>query len=273
MKATQLYTYESIYQIWRILISDSEKLIIETRDVNTKEVFFNCLELLNGKMIFKDLQLKEKYWIGIETIYKDLIFLHKFPKPDLPGHKEIIVFEISSKSVLWENNNFSFLFIYEDHVYCYRQSFESRSFFILDYKNGNLISSLGENYKEINRLKELAEKTNSSLNYIFPEIYNSINNEDNIYKAIDSQTSTIEIKGEIEYAIYRNMLFFSFHSKGEGGITVNNFCAYDLSSESVLFSDILNENVSALMTDSFFIYKNILFLLKEKNGLAVYKLD
>lgn len=272
MKAVKLYKYESNNQIWRILISDSEKLIIETRDTNTKEVFFNCLELWSGNIIFNNIQLKEKHWIGIETVYKDLIFFHKFPKPDLPGHKEIIVFDISTQSVLWENNDFSFLFIYDDKVYCYRQNFDNRSFFILNFKNGNIISSLGDNYKEVNRLRELADQSISYKDYIYPEVYYSVKESDAIFKAIDSQVSTIEIKGEIEYSVYKDFLFFSFHSKDDKGLLQNNFCAYDLSTESVLFAEVINENISVLMTDSFFIYKNILFLLKEKNGLVLYKL-
>ena len=99
MEIKKLYSYKSEKQIWRILISGSDKLILETRDLNTKEVFFNCLFIENGKSIFSNLQLDEKCWIGIEDIYKGIIFFHYFPKPDMPHHKGIIAFDITAQKI------------------------------------------------------------------------------------------------------------------------------------------------------------------------------
>ena len=78
MNLTKLYSYKSSGQIWRILISDNEKLVMETRDRSSKEVSIQCFNLFSGEKVFTDFQLEEKHWIGIETIYKDVILFHKF---------------------------------------------------------------------------------------------------------------------------------------------------------------------------------------------------
>ena len=101
MKAKKYYKVDYPNQIWRLLISDKDKLIIETRNPETKEAFFNCFDINNKKVLFDNFQLEEKYYVGIETVHNEIIYFHKFPKPDLPNHKEIIAFDINSQKILW----------------------------------------------------------------------------------------------------------------------------------------------------------------------------
>ena len=94
-----------------MLPTSTGKLIIEERDIENKEVFFNCIDISTGERIFSDFQLDEKFWVGIEAIDEDVIYFHKFMKPDMPGHQGIIAFDINSESILWENSEYSFLFV------------------------------------------------------------------------------------------------------------------------------------------------------------------
>jgi len=273
MNITKLYSYKSPGQIWRILISDSDKLILETRDANTKEVFYQCFNLENGEKIFSDLQLEEKFWLGIEAVYKEIIFFHKFPKPDLPGHKQIIAFDIASAKILWTNTVLSFLFIYNDAVYGFQQGFEERYFFALDYLSGELIKDLGDDYKTINALRNQAEEEKDWSAYIYPKIFTNDENDARIGEAIKTHTKNLAIEGEVEYNLYQDLLLFNHHSKVFEGSLVNKFSAVDLTSSKIVLSEVLNANAASLFTDSFFVYKNFLFLLREKNEVVVYQLE
>ncbi len=88
------YSFSNKREIWRLIPSQSGYLVIEERNMKSKEVFFNCLKLDDGKIYFKNFQLDEKFWIGIEAVSKNIIFFHKFRKPDMPGHKGIYAFDI-----------------------------------------------------------------------------------------------------------------------------------------------------------------------------------
>ena len=267
------FTYKSDKQIWRILISDSNKLILETRDLSTKEVFFNCYYLENGENIFHDLQLEEKCWIGIEEIYKDIIFFHYFPKPDMPHHKGIIAFDIVSQNILWTNNEFSFLFVNEDKVYGFKQGFEERFFSSLNYLSGKLIEEFGSNHKKINTLQKISENEKDWDSYLYPKTLSKDEIDSRIAEAIQKQTKDIIVEGEIEYNSKSDLLFFNFHTKVFENSFVNRFLTVDLNANKVILSEILNANATALFTDSFFIYKKYLFLLREKNEVVVYKID
>lgn len=267
------FTYKSDKQIWRILISDSDKLILETRDLNTKEVFFNCYYLENGKNIFHDLQLEEKCWIGIEEIYKDIIFFHYFPKPDMPHHKGIIAFDIAAKNILWTNNEFSFLFVSNNKVYGFKQGFEERYFSSLDFLSGELIEEFGSDHKKINALQKISENEKDWSLYIYPKTFSNNEIDSRIVEAIQKQTKDTIIEGEVEYNSKSDLLFLNYHTKIFENGFVNRFFVIDLNSNKVILSEILNANATALFTDSFFIYKKYLFLLREKNEVVVYKID
>jgi hypothetical protein len=272
MNLTELYTYKTSGQIWRILISDLDKLILETREKSTKEVSFQCFELESGENIFSNFQLEEKHWLGIEVIYKNIIFFHRFPKPDMPSHKEIIAFDILTQKVLWTNNELAFLFAYKDIVYGFKQGFEEKYFISLNYLTGEFIEDLGSDHKRINELRDRSENEKDWHVYGFPKVY--VENEDfSVTKAIQSETKALDIVGNMEYCLDYDLLFFNYHFKETPTNTVNKFAVINLENGKVLLSIVLNTNVRALFTDSFFVYKKFLIVLREKNELIIYKLE
>lgn len=273
MKIAKLYSYKSPGQIWRILISDCDKLILETRDTKTKEVFYHCFNLKSGDKYFSDLQLEEKFWLGIEAVYKEIIYFHKFPKPDMPLHKQIIAYDIALEKILWTNTDLSFLFIHKDLVYGFQQGFEERFFYALDYLNGEIIKDFGNDFKTINMVRKQAEGEKDWSGYIYPKVFANDENDTRISDAINSRTKNLAIEGEVEYNLYQNLLLFNYHSKIFEGSFVNKFSAVDLNLGKTILTEVLNANAAVLFTDSFFVYKKFLFLLREKNEVAVYQLE
>lgn len=264
------FAYNSSHQIWRILISESDKLILETRDMDSKEVYFHCFDLSSGEQIFKNYQFEEKSWIGIEAVHKDIIYFHKYVKPDMPGHKEVIAFDINSQRILWTNEDLVFYFPYEDKVFCFKQGFEERFFYCLNYQTGEITEDLGSNYTLVNSLKGKSEAAKDWSVYIYPQNINTV--DGNILKLINNQTSSSDIAGNIEFITYNDLLLFNYHNVVNEKKYNNNFTAVNIDSGEIVLKELLNAGAASLYTDSFFIYKNFLFLLKEKNEVIIFKL-
>ena len=261
-------------QVWRILISSTDKIVFETRNTEKKEAFFSCYKLDGGKKLFKGLQPVEKYWTGIEDVYEDIILFHRFAKPDMPGHKSIIAFDVLSKEILWENNEYSFLFLLNNKIYCFVQKFEGRRFYTIDPYSGKLLEELGDDSFSINEFKYKADEEKDWSGYLFPRIFNaseieSVKFKDIVYSVTDKKS----LNGEIEYAEYKNKLYVNFHYNVGAGILENKLIVYDITIDKIIFSEILNSAVISYVPDSFFIYKDYLILLKEKNEVIVYKLE
>jgi hypothetical protein len=273
MKLKKLYKHDNKKQIWRILPTINNKIVIEERDAKTKEVFFSCLDIESGKKIFKDFQLEEKSWIGIESIDKDVIFFHTYGKPDMPAHKSIIAFDILSQSILWQNDSYVFSFVYEEKVYCYQQRFESRVFFALDYLTGNVLEDFGNDASTINKLKEESDAKFWEQNYLFPEYFNRNNSAEMDYQKFlkDILTEKV-IKGEISYLNYEGILLFNYHEVAKNNTYTNIFTVVDLIKNKILFEETLDKNLVNLMPESFFVKDNFLFLIVDKTKLFVYQI-
>ncbi|MDP4174413.1 MAG: DUF4905 domain-containing protein [Bacteroidota bacterium] len=274
MKIKQRYAFTNNRQLWRILISGTNKVIVEDRDVDHKQVFFNCLQAETGNFIFRNLQLEEKFWIGIEVIYKDIIYFHKFAKPDMPNHKEIIAFDINSQKILWKNDSYAFLFVHDDKVYTYKPKFEGRNFYALDYLSGEELESLGDDAFAINQIRNSINIEEEYKDYLFPNIFS----DDTI---IDIDTKQIildlsggfEIQGNIEFIRYKDILLFNYYAKASEKIFINRFIAVDTSKRKIIFEEILNSTANAYVPDSFFMKDNLVFLLKEKKELKVFAIE
>ncbi|OGU75265.1 MAG: hypothetical protein A2V93_00980 [Ignavibacteria bacterium RBG_16_34_14] len=271
MKIKKEYTFSNNKQIWRLLPSETGKLVIEERDPEAKEVFFSCIEINSGNKIFNKLFIEEKFWIGIEKIYKNTIFFHRFRKPDMPGHIGIIAFDILSKNILWRNDDYIFLFIYNDELYCFKERFEGRNYFKLNYKTGELLENVGENAVEISTLREkILDEENPEGYYFTKQFFPETEGNEKVKKFLFEERNQNLISGKIDYILLQNLLFFSFHQIQPSGDEMKNiFKAVDIDKGKVIFEEELNRGVKNFVPDSFFIKDDLLFLLKEKTELLV----
>jgi hypothetical protein len=270
MKLYRNYTYSNKRQIWRIIPGGPDKLVIEERNPVTREVFFSCIDMNSGNVLLENLQFDEKFWIGIEEVYKDVIFFHNYQKPDMPGHADIIAYDINKKEVIWRSDKYLFSLVYDNKIYCFRNFFERQKYYQLDYYTGELISELGDDFNQIGHLRELRE-TELYKGYRFPEVFNHPVKE--IDSIIEELRTEVLISGKIDYFVTGNLLLLSYHTVLDDGKLRNNFRTLDISTKMVIFEEILNKEITNYIPDSFFLINDLVFLLKEKETLFVFLIN
>jgi hypothetical protein len=273
MNLKKKYSYTNKRQIFRLIPTDTGKIIIEERDTEKKQAYFNCLNIDSGKKIFKHLQLDEKFWLGIEAISNDVIFFHKFVKPDLPQHNGIIAYDINNKQTLWEDNNHTFLFVNDEKIYAFQQRFEDREFVTLNCLTGEVIDELGSDSDEINLLREDSINSEDFSSFRFPVLFDSnLLGKQRENEILSKLREGHLIRGGIEYALMDDLLLFNFHEVNLDNTLKNIFRAVDLLSEKNILEATLNSRTNAFAPDSFFVKDDLLFLLIEKIKLEVYKI-
>jgi hypothetical protein len=274
MKIKKEYNYTNKRQIWRLLPTKSGKLVIEERDTETKEVFYNCIEISSGLSVFKNFQLEEKYWVGIETIHNDIILFHKFPERDMPGHRGIIAYDINSQKILWQNDNYIFLFMWEEKIYCYQTTFEGRKYYSVDIYSGELIEELGDDSSSINMLRERSFESINYEGYLFPEAFNaSATNNAGLSDFMQQFRTNHVLVGEIEFIKLDGYVLLNCHEPLKDGSLKNTFRAIEILSKKIIFEEKLNSQTKAFVPDSFFIKDDFLFLLIEKTKLTVCSIN
>lgn len=273
MKLKKITSYTNKRNIWRLLISENNKLLVEERDVNKKEAFFNLVDIAKGKVLWKDFQFDEKFWIGVEAIYKDVIIFHKFGKPDMPGHKEVIVYSLVEKEFLWKTDEFGFFFVHDNKILCIRKGFDKHKYVALDYKTGLLTDDYEDDFITVNELKLASNLNNSFSGYSYAGDFSSIDDTNNgIKEVINNVGSGYDVTGKIEVLIFHDYILFNFHHKNKNNTLTNRFFAFDGIKKKKLMEEVLNESTNAVVPDSFFMKDNFLFLLKEKNAILIYTL-
>lgn len=273
MKLKKKYRFDNKRQIWRIIPANADKLLIEERELEKMQVYFHCLYIDSGKKILSNFQLDDKFWVGVEAVQNDIIFFHKFAKPDMPKHRGIFAYDLTKEVFLWQNPEFIFLFLLHNKLYTYKEKFEGRNYYAINPSTGEMIEDVGSNYELINRLRDESIKEEKNKGYLFPEVFEADSVADNrTNEFIKSLRNDFVISGKIEFIWKDNLLMLNFHEANSKGTLNNLFKAVDLSKGKYILEEVINKETNLFLTDSFFVKDDLLFLLFGKTKLEVYKI-
>jgi outer membrane protein assembly factor BamB len=275
-KIKPAWQYETDGQLWRMLFSDSGRIVGEDRDEGKKEVTFFCLDEASGKVLWNHVGLSEHWWIGIETLYDGIVFLHEYVKPDLPQHKRIIALDIESGTIIWRNDELLPLFVAHDKFYAAKETFEKRVYYELNARTGEIEREFSQG--DENPDPSWREEGISSQDVEFPEVIdNEVEEENRLWETIRSHCDVKKVVGNIEYIQREGVLFFNYHERvsnlsADPPLLKNIFKVVDIERNRVVYSEPLNERVLAPAPDSFFLKGRQLFYVKNKNRLVAIPL-
>jgi hypothetical protein len=272
-KIKPLWNHSSKNVLWRVMFSYNGLIIIEDRNTETKSTSFSCLDSATGNPVWKEKFLGEQWWIGLDGITSERLYLHGFKKPDMPENKNIIAVDVTSGEVLWQNNECTFLAIQSPFIYGYKDLFERRVYYRINENDGKTVEELPSLPGDIDPNSQY-EKTD----FIFPQSLSE--SEVDLWNIV---------RGEIEYAhvehiiIGKHFLFNGYmpHSDPALGLK-NTFYIIDRSTKKKVYSDVLNEFTPYAVPDSFFVDENkngtadsygTLYYVKERKTLVAIQLS
>lgn len=271
-KIQKLFSFNQGRNIWRIVLTDLDQIVIEERDVQKKEVYFSCIDRVSGKFFWKDKTfLDEKFWIGIEGTNSKYLILHQFEKPDMPNHKKIINVDLNSGEVLWVNEDLTFYDLDENYVYGYIPQFEKNEFFRLAIEDGDIISELGSEEEARPILNSIKEKDYSR--YWFTETLNNLPVNEQISNYISKFLTNNLYLTFCEFIDRTNYLVFNVYDKIEPRSLINRLIVFDKTEEKPILIETLNQATPAPIPDSFFMYDDDLYFIKDKMELVAYRLN
>ncbi len=255
--------------IWRLLLNSSGHLLIEERDTQKHEVFFQCFDIHSGKRLLKNLSFEEKFWIGIDGFEDDTIFFHGYVKPDMPWHKGITAYSVSEKKVLWNNPEITYSFLHEGKIYSSRRLFESSEYYTVDPKTGEIIEELGSDAEKFNVIKETFYNSRDYSKYRFPSFYSSGFYQSAVIEEMHLDEDSLR---EVEIIEHEGRVIFTLREADGKGRTNQKLNVVDKESQKVVFSEVINKNEENRSFDSFFAYSDYLIVVKNKIEVAVYRL-
>jgi len=281
-KLKPYFSFNQKGNIWRMNFSAGDILVCETRDLDSKETYFFTLNYRTKQIYLSDFQLKEKWWVSIESCTDDLVFFNYFKTPELPEHIGITAIDIKTGNIKWINSELTFLFSDGLELYAYEEKFSREIFYKLDVLDGRILETY-ENEKIADSILELKQFNEEKMfsGFIYPEIYiqgNDVNKQAENY--LLERFNDVKYFGEIEFIDLENLLIYNFHA--DAGINMNDITQPNLSNRIEIFNkktgklihdEILNKDAVNYVPDSFFIKGGFLFYIKEKKELVLIDLN
>jgi hypothetical protein len=276
-KIKPAWQFRSVGQLWRILFSESGRIVGEDRDEDKKEVTFFCLDEVSGEVLWSGVELEERWWIGIEAFYDGIVYLHEYIKPDLPQHKKIIALDLKSGKLLWRNDELEPLFVAGAKFYAARSSFEKRVLYELNPATGEIERELSEEDEDLNPAQR--QLGIGHQDFVFPEVFEAgVERESELKGIFQLHCDFRKLVGSVEYVYRSGLLFFNYHERTDSSSTdqpvlKNLFKVVNMNKNRVLHSEVLNESAFAPTPDSFFLKGAQLFYIKDKKLLVAFYLD
>ena len=271
------WSYTSSANIWRLLFSETGRIIGENRNQDRKQVTFFCLNEPTGDKIWENLATDEPWWVGIEAVQKQMLLLHGFAQPDLPQHKGIQAFDLESAERKWENKELAFWFGYQNTVYAFKTMFERRIGYALDLNTGKILQEFDDTFDELQPVRKLAQEELQTDEYKFPEVFHLADSDQMVKAVMEKLTNSGRVVGDIEFVRDREYLLFNYYvhektSTPDSLSLENNFEIVKIESGQKVFSVRLLSGAKAPVPDSFFVKDNVVYFIKDQRTLSALRL-
>ena len=254
--------------IWRLLPAPGKRFVGEERDVNQKSASFFCIEQETGRIQWRNLELQEPWWIGIEAIQKDVVLLHEYAMPDLPDHKKIHALELSSGRVLWKNEELRYLFAYQESIYAAELRHEDTYYYEVDLMSGEITRAVDAAY--VATIRGIAFSHDAEP-VDFPVPFRRGADED-LSPMIEQLTKRENRIESIEYLRKGDLLALCYHTAVSPDPAQRVMDQHFMISDGrrMLYHELLNERVQNAVPDSLFGIGDFVYSIKGKRVLQAF---
>lgn len=245
--------------IWSFLaVPEKDILVMEVRDDEKFQVTFSALNYSTNQFLWKDLSLKESWWVGLKAANKHLVLFDRFLTKGNPDHKSLIALDLTSKTIQWEIEEFSF-FDWDDTTIFGYQTKEDVLPATIDVKTGVVTTT---------DWKAPLEKESVIAN---PTQYlEGSEHFDTVKRFIAHKTHFVAVKG-VEYVEIADWIVVSVYHHENDGSLANYLLVFTKEGELQL-QEKLGEKLQGLGTDTFFMLSGCLFFVKNRSELVAYTL-
>lgn len=237
--------------IWRMEIDGlSETIFVEIRNSEERTASFGSVDLLTGKLNFKDLVLPERWFTGIEAAYDGILLLHNYQSEASPVHKGLTAVDAANAEIIWSNYTYAFDHLSVNGPVAYNVQIQPKKLFLIDVKTG-----------EITRPYQSVIEQEFINDVVVPQL---------LPVSFLKQKLPFEPYGNnMHYLEHNNFRIVSLHSFEAGSLKQH---LYIMNNLQLVYEDILNVDIQKIQPEAFIIHKNYLIYVKNKSELKVLNL-
>jgi hypothetical protein len=252
-----MWNYTSVLPIWKILPdTENSLLVIEKRDTENQQVYFDILDIKNQIVIIENLTLWENWWVSVVAISHQKIVFALYEQENSVANKGFMVYGIAEKQILWQSTQMHFNYLdVQNNCIWIRENLESAILKPYHLQTGHLI-------------RESIELLEKDIHCYFPQTYVS----ESIYFADLEQFIKLKTSQKVskfvtylEYKAYICMVY---------GTEIEEKFAYFLLITDIAGNVKICSQVSTIenIYQPYFVFDNFLILNPNPNELNIYSL-
>lgn len=233
--------------IWKIEVNEKYDFIaIESRTLESKKTSFSVINYKSGEVLIKEKIFQETWNLNLAYIAEKNLVITAFNQAGSPESKGIISVNVQDAEILWEHYNLSLNRVTNEGLQVYDPRINPRRLSWISHIKG-------ENIAECDNI----EQSNETM--LHPELKNQF--------VIPDFISREEIVGDLSVLSVQNLTIISFHEKVQNNIQQRLLVYQD---DTILLDEILIGGIQKLQPESFFMQKNHLFYIRNKNEIVSY---
>ncbi len=254
--------------MWRLrLDAGAGRMALETRDADLLLAEFYTLDLSQHLLSKLPFPAAKNWWLGLEDAHNGLLLLHGYGNRQIGEHKGIMAYTSETGELQWEQPELAFYGVSEEGVLAFDTELQN-----LALLNANTGTILTKNVSVGNGAQQVAA-------------YNAIRSQDCIYpmlylqgEAYFTEVSNFvqyslqvsPVKG-IEYAETDKYVIVSYYAENKEEKLDNWLAVFDLDGKLIMNEQIAH-TLSGIGSDTFIIFKQKLYFIRQRNSLVVYSL-
>jgi len=257
--------------IWRVHPAVRGRILGEERDVERKQVSFFALEMVTGAVLWHKPGVGDPWWVGMDRVAGDYIFLHGFATPDLPVKRGVTVLAAVTGEHLWSREEWSTEKLDEGVLTVREERREGPVLLLVDTRTGSVLN--GDRAQ-----KEPDQPCEDFLAGVgFPAVLSVA--ELQVHQSgrfVAQQWPVDRLAGPIEIFEHPAFVVMAAHERMEEGaqsVFVHHLRVVRRNTGTLVYRDILAASAAGLGMDTFFVQDNVLVYVRERMTLCAVSLD
>lgn len=256
------------FPVWQVRFDDLTGLVaVEGRDALTLQTNFAVFSGLTGQFKLPDYRPAKAWWLNLADVDATHLYLQGLAAKGVGRSAGIMAVEISTGQVKWEQPGFSFYALSPDAVLVLPAAGDSTELIGLNPASGTVQGSKGNLAAPDAHLALYQAQRLQS--FRVPQHYPAENKYFADLKEFLAQKLGVTAAFAIDYLEYKNNIWLGYYlPQANGQKTYQLACFSD--SGDLYWQEELEKDLPGIGKDSFFIFRDTLILIKNKNLLLGY---
>jgi len=257
--------------IWRLHPAAGGLILGEERNIESRTASFFCVN--QSGTLWKRKNFGEKWWTGIETVHRGVLFLYGFATPDMPGRKGITAVDCLTGELLWANKDLTFIAPGGNTVYLSQDAIGGPVVTEIDHRTGSPVREVGRGSDAARQVPRAGDELDDTE---YPQVL--LDDDASPLSALVRKLSAPAATGcPVEFEEHGPFLVVVYH-RGQGAGRdapppyTREMDVVDRASETLMLHRTLDGGLSAPGYGSFLVHGGVLYFVRERKTLSAVPL-